>query len=418
MKIVNILEELNSTKSAKVKESILRKYKDNKILKDLLYWTYNPDITFGVSNLKDAPLNLGNIYNTESVEDRWLDISILLNDLSKRSITGNVARDKIFDIIFYLDNENVKIFTSIFKKKLECRLGISTINKVFGSDFLPEEFCQLAKGITDKKRSKLVYPVYTDSKLDGFRAIVKVKDGNATIYSRTGKIKTQYKDIEKSMSYFPDGEYDGEITSKNFQYLMKSVNRKTNVDEWAEGSVYNIFDIINDSELRDRIVQRNKIFIETQIKIDNINKFLNVKINNIKNVSGLFIHNELDLMKEYEKLLKEGYEGIMIKDLDASYKKKRSWNWIKMKPELSDDLEVLDIIEGKGEMVGTLGAIVCRLENGKTVNVGTGFKLPERDDFWARKNEIIGTIAEIKYQEKTDDGSLRFPVWKRWRPDK
>ena len=61
---------------------------------------------------------------------------------------------------------------------------------------------------------------------------------------------------------------------------------------------------------------------------------------------------------------------------------------------------------------------MCRLKNGGEVHVGSGFTDIEREELWNRQSELTGRMIEVKYQEKTQDGSLRFPVFMRFRPDK
>jgi len=76
------------------------------------------------------------------------------------------------------------------------------------------------------------------------------------------------------------------------------------------------------------------------------------------------------------------------------------------------------VIEGTGKYVGQLGAVECLLQNKQIVRVGSGFKDDERTKLWERASELPGQYIEVKYQEKTKDGSLRFPVFLRFRKDK
>jgi bifunctional non-homologous end joining protein LigD len=38
----------------------------------------------------------------------------------------------------------------------------------------------------------------------------------------------------------------------------------------------------------------------------------------------------------------------------------------------------------------------------------------QRDARWVRAD----LVGEVRYAERTDDGRLRQPVWRGWRPDK
>jgi DNA ligase-1 len=60
-----------------------------------------------------------------------------------------------------------------------------------------------------------------------------------------------------------------------------------------------------------------------------------------------------------------------------------------------------------------MGALLCNYE-GHEVKVGTGFSDVEREEFMERPPAMI----EVKFQEKTKAGSLRFPAFIRVREDK
>jgi ATP-dependent DNA ligase len=100
-----------------------------------------------------------------------------------------------------------------------------------------------------------------------------------------------------------------------------------------------------------------------------------------------------------------------------------------MKPFITVDLTIEDVIEGKDESkyIGMMGAILCsgsdqdkRIE----VKVGTGFDDQQRKEYWSRREELIGRTVEIRgdaltlSQNSTDVYSLRFPSFLGFRNDK
>jgi DNA ligase-1 len=117
-----------------------------------------------------------------------------------------------------------------------------------------------------------------------------------------------------------------------------------------------------------------------------------------------------------------GYEGVMIKDVDAPYECKRSHSWLKAKPFIEVTLEVIAVEEGTGRNEGRLGALVCAgQDDGKDirVNVGSGFTDADRSSFWTARNDLIGQLVEVRADAVTQnqDGtySLRFPRFKTFR---
>jgi DNA ligase-1 len=102
------------------------------------------------------------------------------------------------------------------------------------------------------------------------------------------------------------------------------------------------------------------------------------------------------------------------------YLGKKSNKLLKLKTMQSQDCRVVGFYEGeKGTRnEGTLGGLELIQENEKTCNCGTGFSDEDRSYIWNNRSEFVGRIAEIKYQELTEDGVMRFPVFMRWRNDK
>ena len=219
--------------------------------------------------------------------------------------------------------------------------------------------------------------------------------------------------------------FDGGVIGNSFQELMRQARRKENVQ--AEDSVFNIFDIIGLDDFR-----RGHWNAQLSKRIE-ILEGMRPVIDNMPNVE-LLPHIMVDLdtaegQNQFHKYCKDvvnqGFEGAMIKDIDAPYECKRNTSWMKYKPTITVDLEVIGIEEGTGRNQGRLGALVCAGEDdGKfiTVNVGSGFSDTDRDTYWADSRYVIGKTAEILCDVITQnqDGtySLRFPRFARFRDHK
>jgi DNA ligase-1 len=130
-----------------------------------------------------------------------------------------------------------------------------------------------------------------------------------------------------------------------------------------------------------------------------------------------------DIMRRFaEASVEQGYEGIMIKNLDAPYICKRSDSWMKWKPTITVDLTIVGFEEGTGRNAGRLGAIIYEgVDNERNirVNVGTGYSDKDRDEFWAARDRLLGVVGEVQADAVTQnqDGSysLRFPRHVRFR---
>jgi DNA ligase-1 len=407
----------------------------------LLKACYNPYVTFGVKQIPDT-------VGIVSADNPWSEFNDLLIKLTARALTGHAARDAIQEMAERFNSDEWNTFCApVLRRDMRAGISSTTINKICKkTDYeIPLFGCQLAtnsEGRPEMKGTKRLEP-----KLDGVRVLMTVipSDFGLTVvsYSRNGKVFENFTHIEEQISLnwttmvracagvdqgrsLIDGfVLDGEVIGNTFQELMRQARRKTDVQ--ADDSVFNIFDIVPLNEFREG--HWNAQLKKRIALLDNMRPV----IQNMPNVE-LLPHIMVDLdtaagKDQLERYAKDnvnaGFEGIMIKNMDAPYLCKRSTDWMKWKPTITVDLEVVGVEEGTGRNVGRLGALVCAgVDDGKeiSVNVGSGFSDTDRDDYWTNRNMVIGRTAEVLCDVITQnqDGtySLRFPRFVRFRDDK
>jgi DNA ligase-1 len=206
--------------------------------------------------------------------------------------------------------------------------------------------------------------------------------------------------------------------SDNFQALMKQVYRKTNVD--TSDAYLALFDVIDLSEFNKGEGKYNTLERKTILENLNFNEC-------IREVDWTRCNLDTDqgqkVFKDMNKTaIAEGYEGLMVKPIEAVYQCKRSAAWLKIKPIIEVTLTVVDIEEGQGKFEGTTGALVCEgIDDGVQikVNVGSGLTDENREDIWQDKETVIGQLVEIRAdaitQAENGEYSLRFPRFKTFR---
>jgi DNA ligase-1 len=399
---------------------------------------YNPYVTFGIRQVPDTA-------GIVDAENPWDDFNELMVQLSQRRLTGHAARDAVQNMSERFDSTEWNTFLApVLRRDLRAGVSDKTINKICkGTDYeVPIFGCQLATNSEGRPEMKGVKRL--EPKLDGVRVLLMAipdEDGNVVTicFSRNGKqfdnfghienqvrenfVKLTHKAASSNLSM--GFVMDGEVIGNTFQELMRQARRKTDVQ--AEDSVFNVFDILPLSAFREghwnaQLHKRIKILEDMRSIIDDM-----------PNVE-LLPHIMVDLdtsagvnqLQRYAKdQVNAGFEGIMIKNVDAPYVCKRSTDWMKWKPTITVDLTVVGLEEGTGRNAGRLGALVCEGEDdGKfiQVNVGSGYSDEDRDSYWADSNLIIGRTAEILCDVVTQnrDGtySLRFPRFVRFRDDK
>ena len=428
MKPYKIIQELESDNSRLFKEGVIARemlagndefFEGVKIALDKLY-------VFNIQKV-DTANNDGAGLDRESFWD-------LQHQLNHRLVTGNAARDLVTERMAQATCEEWNDwYRRILIKDLKCGVSEKTINSVAKKLKLDKykvpTFDVMLAHDSANHANKMHGEKFIDYKLDGVRVLAFFDPDNGTValYTRNGKQLHNFGHIENEIreKIMPGFEVpmilDGEMISSSFQALMKQVHRKENVK--ADDAEFAVFDMIAQHEFSkgksilgcsDRHAQLTALF-ETA-KCHDIFVLEKTKVN-------------LDTPEGYKKYLafnkeavERGFEGVMIKDVDAPYECKRSHHMLKAKPFIEVTLNVMAIEEGTGRNEGRLGAFVCRGTDGdKTiqVNVGSGFSDAQRDEFWQHRDKIVKQLVEVRGDAVTQnqDGtySLRFPRFKTFR---
>jgi DNA ligase-1 len=419
-RVITSLEEHSSRLN---KEAIIEAEQDNVELFEGFKLALSPFITFGV---KKVPSFSG----PDGQGLPWDAFKELCHLLATRQLTGDDARSAIeLALSASTTSQWNNWYRRILIKDLRCGVSEKTINKI-KKNAVPLFECMLAHdGANHEKKvagKKLLEP-----KLDGVRALLIIDAGakTATIYSRNGKILENFGHItsavEANIELFERSiVIDGEVVSSSFQALMKQVHRKSDAD--AVDARLMAFDVLPLSEF-----QKGKSVMGQKRRSALLRAMKPVldKVGSIDIIPQI----EVDLdtavgemqFKQYNKdAIEAGFEGIMIKDIDAEYVCKRHVFWLKQKPFIEVSLTVVAVEEGTGKNEGRMGAIICEGEDdGKkiAVNVGSGFTDDQRTEFWANREDILGQVVEVRAdattrsQDSEDVWSLRFPRFLRFR---
>ena len=392
------------------------------------FQAYNPFYTFNVKQVPDTQGLTGR-------PNPWPRFWAMLEDLRTRGVTGHRARDKIQECAELFDSDEWNnLCARVIRKDLRCGISEKTLNKVLGkTDYkIPVFTCQLAQDSTDQPK-KLRGTKRLECKLDGVRVLAVVSGAICTLYSRNGKVFENFPQIadfveEHRKAFQRDSAFggqfvlDGEIVGKSFQDLMKQAQRKSNAK--TDNMVYHVFDILPLNEFRKGFCN-----LQQHKRIDLLKRAQAFLPENgcVRVMPGMDVDLDTaeghDVMRRFaEASVEEGYEGIMIKSMDAPYECKRSDFWMKWKPTITVDLNIVGFEEGTGRNLGRLGAIICEgVDNDRTirVNVGSGLSDSNRDEYWLNRDTLLGNVVEVEADAVTQnqDGSysLRFPRFLRFR---
>ena len=205
-------------------------------------------------------------------------------------------------------------------------------------------------------------------------------------------------------------DFDGELRIHEMSF-QKS-NGQINSDDPSPRAQYHIFALYNSGGT----------YFENRATLDS----LSFDSSMIHVVPKRIVSNFDEAMRYYSNCVKANgsykfkmFDGCILKTPGHKYQDKRCYDWMKIKDEDSISLKVHDVYEGtKGKQFeGQLGGVIV-YHKGVAVKVGGGFDNDDRKIFYENPDLIVGKIIDVLYQEVTDDGSLRDPVFDGIRFDK
>ncbi len=282
----------------------------------------------------------------------------------------------------------------------------------------------------DPKKSTITFPCIGEPKCDGNRGIIYRKNDEITIESRNGTyihyfnhIRDEVEDLLKDM---PDTFYlDGELFTHDltFNVINGLCNRKPSKQVKISAKKeqrymihalhmakvkYYIFDCFDISNLGLCMIARKELLRKL---------FKNKKYQHLVLLEGEIVKNIDEVKNKHDEYVaKGGYEGIILRNLDAPYElKKRSKHLQKYKVFKDEEFVIVNYEEDAENGV----VWVCETN----VTPKSKFNVRPRGDkeycaeLLANGDKYIGAKLIVVYQEYTDTehGIPRFPVGKDFR---
>lgn len=236
---------------------------------------------------------------------------------------------------------------------------------------------------------------WVSEKLDGVRAYW---DGNQLI-SRQGN---PFNPPAWFIADFPAHPLDGELWMgrNSFDLVSGIVRRLTPDDESWRNIEYRIFDLpLRDSNLTfDQRLARLRSLINQ------------ADLPHLQMVKQFKVADETALMKELDRVVELGGEGLMLHRGQSLYRAARSDDLLKLKTYEDAEAVVIAHLPGKGKYQGMMGALLVEIEGKRRFKIGTGFSDEDRAD-----PPAIGALITYKYFGRTNSGLPRFASFLRVR---
>lgn len=410
--VLNIINQIASTSSRNEKEAILKKYQDNKLLKDIFYFVFNPYILTGLSTKKINKITKeegSKYYNFDEIKDYILkhntgtdyDIATVQNFIKNQS-------EELHDF-----------YTKVFTKDLKIGVTADTLNKVYGN-FIPVFNVMLAKKFEEHKH-KIKGNFVITKKLDGNRIVVIKDNGIVKSFTRQGNQYEGLEEIESTILSLPldnivfDGELIADTLGSTHEVYTETTSKARSKGSNKTGLIFHIFDMLSLEDFQKGVSKDNCVS-----RKENLSALFNsYDLPHCKEVVPIYIGSDLAQVNVWmQYAIEQEWEGLMV-NMDTPYVCKRTDTILKVKVFNDADVRVLNVVEGTGKNEGKLGSITIQFEHENQLyecNCGSGFSDEERDLYWKHPELITGKIITIGYFEisKNQEGNygLRFPTWK------
>ena len=442
MTIKAIFDEISAESSTNQKIKILEKYKDNDLLKHVLYLANSKRVKFYI---KQIPLySPTNQVSLEKVL-KGLDV------LSERKVTGQDAIDHLQEMLSDLSADDAYILERIIEKDCKIGMGTTQMNKVFKN--LIEDTPYMGAISFDEKKAKGLFGkgkvVYSQIKMDGRYCNAIIRGGEVELESRSGEptVVTGAKFL-KELERFEDCVLNGELTmanttryesngiiasiidiqSKRSERTEVETNKKIaefekkngNFQEALDSIRFTIWDTITVDEYFDK-----KSKTKYNIRLIKVGELIgNAKAKMVSMIKTKICNTYAEAMSHFQEALSNGEEGTIIKAYDGEWKDGKPSHQIKMKLEMDVDLKIVSFNYGaKGtKNENLISSLNCESSDGLVKTRPQGIKEDMMTYITENQNKLMNTVIKAKCNglSKDSDGnySLLHPAFIELRDDK
>ncbi len=254
----------------------------------------------------------------------------------------------------------------------------------------------------------VIYPAYVQPKIDGYRALLHKQGSKYEFISNTGRyyqhlehLKTELKRIKMldNKSVYLDGELYLEKEHINvLRSILSTIELTEEQKKMAKNIKFYVFDMFD--------LKNMSLTYENRYKI--LEKIFKQKFKHLNLTPTTIIRNDKQLDDSFNKYVKEGYEGIIIRNMRGLYKLRgKSVDVLKSKDVKRDVFTIVGYKEAKGDNRGTvIWEIRCNKDPRKSFWAKPMGKRDERRKMFKDGNKYIGKKVMVKYFEIDKDGCV------------
>lgn len=444
MHINQILESVRGIKGTNAKVDYLRGCIGNDALKESLYRTYEPDISYWLSpneKMKEQAMSPSDNSRDMTAVFRFLD------NLSNRVVTGHAAKSEYSQVASTISRDGIDVLNTILARDIRAGLASKQINKVWPSLIteIPYMRCSLPEesGIKNWAWGTDGFTAYSQVKADGMFAYLTVsghgEDAKCKVMSRRGSkflegsyFDKLFKDAKRvadasNWSLLGDSgaiQFHGELlVFKNGVLMPREKGNgilnsilKTGESVDADGNPYDVrfccWDISPADEKKGTpiiIPKGSGKLLLPPLPYSSRIEMLENAISASGVSSGAFSLVESRPINTYEaaskhflEVIKNGGEGTVVKHHSGIWADGDSKHQVKMKVAFHCDLKVIGFNPGKGKNESTFGSLVCQSSDGE-LEVGiSGMSGALRQEIWDNRDDWLGKVVAVVANSVTE----------------
>jgi len=445
--IKKIFDEIAAEGGSNKKMEILSKYKDNELLKRILYLANSKKIKWYIKAIPEY--KMAEQFCQGSFETVDLTKALeMLGELSSRKKTGNEAINHLSNILSMLPTDDAYIIERIIDKDLKIGMGTSNINKVF--DALIEKTPYMGARPYSIEAVKKLFEggkkVFGQIKKDGRYSNSLIRSADVELESRQGEVTyLQGAKFLDELKQFDDCVLNGEFTipgisryisngiiaslvsignkilkNEDIQKDLKKLKEKHGYEyqEALDAIHYTIWDKISVEEYFNA-----KSNVPYNKRLESLKKMIaESNCVCVELIEGRLLNSYEEAMEYFQEMLNRGEEGIIAKAFDGVWKNGKHPNQIKMKLEMDVDLKIVWFNYGTGKNISVISSVTAESSDGKVSTRPTGIDEDTMDYITTNQDKLMGAIIEVKScglsKDSNGNYSLLHPVYKSIRTDK
>lgn len=392
--MLKIINQLNESNSANYKLQVLKEHSSNELFQKLLKMTYcTVSYTYGISLKRVRDINEDEHKGQESLENA---LRTLETQFATRNWSGNLAHEMLEELLLSLSADDAEVLRRVIDRDLKINIGKTQINKVFKNLIvdLPYMRCGV---YSDKTSKKISFPAILQEKADGtFRSVV-VQGTSVKFFSRSGE-ESFFPNLASLFGNLSDGVYMGELLVKGITDRADG-NGQINSDNPPHDKIYiQLWDYIKLEEWSAgksdvRYIDRLK---ELKYELPSDDTFIQL-------IPTFVVKSIQEALQKTSEFMSEGKEGAILKDCDTPFKDGTSATQLKLKLCIDASVRITGFTEGsKGtKREAYFGAITFENDEGTIKGQTSGFSDAQLKDFNSRREELIGKIIDVQFNDLT-----------------